>query len=756
MAINIISGNLGIAYNAGTFEGDPSTYDPPSIANGLGTYGIGRRSDLFYEGLNSGWVYNRGTGGIHVVYELISQKFNAVAGKKYVARIWFRTPQRPFDPTPIADETTVMSLDKKSGPIDLVEVVEEYAISNTHDDFVMLESYFIATGTGMALVQLKTSVPQIDLAFDCACNVDKFEVYEYEDVVPDPSTLAIDKPGSTITNASGPVATDGFIEVAITGGTGPFEYSNDNGGSWQLSNQFAGLAPDNYQVKVREIATPANVVSDIFSVPYDGADFDFTTDVTDESVAGAADGRIEMTVTGTGAPFTYAIQHPTLPAVYQSSNIFEGLSPNGYDVFVKDSGGNVVQHYALLAVGALVFDKIFWSKNPITFTKSAASDWAERTNYRLYADVRVEDEWGSGVYNSKLKIALPPDADGNVVFQVRQAFRGLFELTPPSLGVLGGFSTTITDNMKRFRIYTGEIEDTEIETDDLEASLTCLAIYGGLGKYAWPLFDFFGMQYPVGERYLATRKMFLTWAPVEKIVENDQEDWLTFFVYTTGVYSVKPKFTAYFDDATNTSVFIGSILAGSDMYGSMVQIASGPYNSGARNINPAKNLLYYTVQLFDQDDVAISELRTFILKPVSAPGKKYFMYVNAVGCWETLCFTGITEYESAISKTQTLKFLPHDYNALDGEKELNNATLQRSSNVSSGFLTGKYAADWMKYLDDFLMSPTVFDVTDRNARPVQVLGGSFGKGSENNYERFVRATVVDSYEDENYTPEIDL
>ncbi len=49
----------------------------------------------------------------------------------------------------------------------------------------------------------------------------------------------------------------GTIVVNATG-SGTLEYSIDNGANWQLSNTFSGLAPGNYNIKVRQQTNPAN------------------------------------------------------------------------------------------------------------------------------------------------------------------------------------------------------------------------------------------------------------------------------------------------------------------------------------------------------------------------------------------------------------------------------------------------------------------------------------------------------------------
>ncbi len=64
------------------------------------------------------------------------------------------------------------------------------------------------------------------------------------------------------------------------------------------------------------------------------------------------------------------------------------------------------------------------------------------------------------------------------------------------------------------------------------------------------------------------------------------------------------------------------------------------------------------------------------------------------------------------------------------------------------------SAAWLDYLKDFLLSRRVFDITDGKRRPLSVSGGGFPMGADQNYERFIRFTAMDSYEDQNFTSKL--
>ncbi len=165
-------------------------------------------------------------------------------------------------------------------------------------------------------------------------------------------------------------------------------------------------------------------------------------------------------------------------------------------------------------------------------------------------------------------------------------------------------------------------------------------------------------------------------------------------------------------------------------------------------------MIKYELWLTDQDDEVISEVRTYLIDAVSSPRKRFFMFLNSIGGYEVLRFNAQAEYATEVVKDGIVKFLPYNYAALDGEKEVNNASLQESGNYGSGYLGGTYAAAWLDYLKDFLVSRRVFDVTDGKRRPVFINGGNFATGADQDFERAIRFTVLDSYEDESYTPKL--
>ena len=727
MAIEIISSNLNEIGNAGSFESDISTWG--FTLDGFGN--ISRDSAQAYAGLYSQkytpLVDFTMFGNVFICKAKAS---SLVVGNSYLlrARVYVNNA------APIAPDDCEFTFDNTI--VSFISSETRQTVGAARGAWVEVEARFIAsiiTGPEFIL-----SLIQIDEANHINLSnfiwVDKVEIYQYVEVS-DTCTLLINTGSTVVTNESAPAANDGTITVATTAGTGPFEYSKDNGSSWQSSNLFTGLAPGVYTVKVREIATPTCESTQTFAVNSAAATFSFTTDKSDESIIGAADGTIVVTVTGTVAPFTFSKDGG---ATFQSGNLFENLAAGTYTIVVKDADDVILAANVTIAPGTIIFEKVWFHGNFITLSKSASSGWDTAINYRLYDDVRVEDEAGSGTFNSKLKIALPPDSTGKSLFQVRQALRKIMEPIAPSS------SDTIirlTDRIKFFKHYTGEMEGTEETPATLTESLPNLVLWGGLDKFNYPDYDFFA-EYP-------THKKFMSWAPLTKQVDPLQPDYLNFWIYKINSF-ISLWVRAYYDDGTNE---LGEFFPTAAEYGQLFQIPTGPANCGVKFINPSKTVVKYELWLGDQTGSIISEVRTYLLDPFSIPDVRLFMFVNSLGSFEVMRFYGAAEIANNFEREIIQKYLAPGYASVTGEKGVHRATRIRKESYSSGYFKGLLAKEWQDYMNDFMLSPYVYELMGTTLRPVIITDGSI-ETIDKDFKRFFRFTAEDGYDNNFYTPQL--
>ncbi|MFM2358894.1 MAG: hypothetical protein RLY16_887, partial [Bacteroidota bacterium] len=138
------------------------------------------------------------------------------------------------------------------------------------------------------------------------------------------------------TNAACITSNTGTISISAVLGTSPFQYSNDNGATFQLGNSFSNLLPGSYNLAIKDV---------------NGCVFNFTQSVGNDigttataatvnaACSGSATGKIIITpVLGT-APFQYSIDNGT---TYFVTDTFPGLPSGIYNLAVKDVNGCTV------------------------------------------------------------------------------------------------------------------------------------------------------------------------------------------------------------------------------------------------------------------------------------------------------------------------------------------------------------------------------------------------------------------------------
>lgn len=142
--------------------------------------------------------------------------------------------------------------------------------------------------------------------------------------------------GPSISVAVTPTACNtntGVITITGTGGTAPLQYSID-GVTYGAGNSFTGLASGIYTAYVKDangcIRTAAVTLTNVSGLSA-------TASSISSSCSGSS-GTMTITATGGVAP----LQYSTDGVVYQAANIFTGIAPGLYTVYVKDAAGCII------------------------------------------------------------------------------------------------------------------------------------------------------------------------------------------------------------------------------------------------------------------------------------------------------------------------------------------------------------------------------------------------------------------------------
>lgn len=143
------------------------------------------------------------------------------------------------------------------------------------------------------------------------------------------------------TNVSCYGLSNGSITVNGSGGVTPYQYSKDNGTSYQSSNNFTSLSAGNYDVKIKDANGCIFAQSVTILQPLA---LSFTETHSNITCSGNTDGSITITPAGSSV-YQFSKDNGNS---FQSSNIFLNLSSSTYPVIVKDSNNCVSSSQQIL------------------------------------------------------------------------------------------------------------------------------------------------------------------------------------------------------------------------------------------------------------------------------------------------------------------------------------------------------------------------------------------------------------------------
>ncbi len=136
---------------------------------------------------------------------------------------------------------------------------------------------------------------------------------------------------STVTTASTCSANDGTITITAIDGVSPYQYSIDGGTTFQASNTFSNLAPNTYNIVVKDAvgcqATASYTVNSIAGPTINSSNF------TDPSCNGDCDGTITVTGTSPAGGEQFSIDGIN----FQASGTFNNLCAGIYTVTISDA-----------------------------------------------------------------------------------------------------------------------------------------------------------------------------------------------------------------------------------------------------------------------------------------------------------------------------------------------------------------------------------------------------------------------------------
>lgn len=524
---------------------------------------------------------------------------------------------------------------------------------------------------------------------------------------PGPASLVVDVVKTDVTCHG---AANGSINISVSNGDGNYTYQWTDGPTTQ---NRTGLGPGTYIVLVEDGLTATGFAEVVITEP-------------DEIVINATvDGtNIYIEVTGGTAPYSYAwADGPT-------SSDRTNVEPGEYTLDVTDANGCTAQ--IVVQVSDFRFK---FSQDPVILELDAINP-ESKPNLSFKCEVYVERVYQSGNYDLIATLEQPADSAGATVFDVQSILDGVEELKT-HLPAANQASVSIADGIfKRFYLrYTERYGDPPDDAPFSQSDIQYVVL-GGL-SYEEYASDYFFTNY-------LNKYPFFTWQANGRHVFTDEPHFLYFMVPEFGVAEFHVNVRVNYTDGTFVD-FNPFAYAGVMRY-ELYCIPAG-FTQLAIAAQSVKDVFSYSIQVTDGNAKPLSEKRTFLVIRDHFSFRRFFMYRNAIGGFDTLAATAMSEMKASAKGNTIVKDLPYNYAIEDGEEQIIRKDLERELESGSGYLRRKVDVQRMQ---DFIGSEDVF--LFENNRYIPVLITAKGVVEDDNGDPMGIRFTAQLPKSRNYTP----
>ena len=163
--------------------------------------------------------------------------------------------------------------------------------------------------------------------------------------------------------------TNGSVTLSASGGSAPYQYSKDNGSTWQLSATFNNLSSTSYTFKAKD---DNDCQSSGLSIDLTKSAPNATFTVTNVACGGGSTGEIVASSPIGGNSGSYTVSFNG--GIYQSfPRTYSGLSANDYTLTVKDISGCTKSYVVSVTQPTALSLSVSGSSNPTCYDGSNGS-----------------------------------------------------------------------------------------------------------------------------------------------------------------------------------------------------------------------------------------------------------------------------------------------------------------------------------------------------------------------------------------------
>lgn len=209
-------------------------------------------------------------------------------------------------------------------------------------------------------------------------------------------------------------------------------------------------------------------------------------------------------------------------------------------------------------------------------------------------------------------------------------------------------------------------------------------------------------------------RKFLTWQPSEKLINYAQEEYLSFLV------NISPK-------PSEMRLRIQTLKRNGDVSAAttkMTLIDFAQYSVVMCPVGPSileldLDVVRYEVWLSDENNERLSEVRTYWIDQRYRQHERYVLFVNSLGGWDTMRLLG---HSSEILKVKQ-SFAERDRAGINAIEEPNFLMISTEGDAELTVSTGHFdrnVKQWLKYMDEILLSEHLFLITDKGHIPLRL------------------------------------
>jgi hypothetical protein len=396
---------------------------------------------------------------------------------------------------------------------------------------------------------------------------------------------------------------------------------------------------------------------------------------------------ITLLVSGGVAPYT--VRWDDGDVTLARTNLPEAT----YHYLVTDAHGATGEGDVVLS-----FNSRYWfSGNPVTLSLDAGpayrADPTTKPGLGFVCQVWVERAYLSGTFEQVgQELEQPADAGGRTTFEVQEL---LEPFVAPLVPVPHQPDVQRQDGAF-CRFFLRYFERTAAGDGTSTTVATNYLLHGGLGYTEAATGTWFN-------GYQKQRLPFLTWEPTTKKVLPDQPEYLFFMVPAVNLAGFSYRLRLRWADGATTDLRVAD-RTGLLRY-EVFCLPAGPVQLDlpAREAAAGQLVVSYTLDVLDDTGAPLSEARTFVLDRRPCPVRRYFLYANSLGGWNTLVCRGRAARELATKTSSSENARAAGYDPLRGDY----STSRRTGLPVLKCYTGARSAAQLAADADFMLSERV-------------------------------------------------